>query len=257
MAASVGSSSGSTRGRPLLLRLYPEAWRARYGVEFSDLLEARPPALRDKVDIVAGAIDARLHPQVGVVAPIDRVVNTADRWLALMAIAAGALFATWTSVVAFAAPRWGSSMALPEELVNVAYGAGQLAMILAIGVFLGLLFRYAGVLTTAGALGGLVSAGGFAVGIVASAGILAVVMLVVGSMVLAPWLARSIASWRIAIAFAVSTLALFVGLWGFEASGGQETRLFVLLLPYGPAWILLGRSLLRGGPPPLLQPAIA
>jgi hypothetical protein len=46
-------------------------------------------------------------------------------------------------------------------------------------------------------------------------------------------------------------------MYGFAASGGQATWLFVLLLPLGPAWILLGRTLLRGGPPPIPAPAIA
>jgi hypothetical protein len=44
---------------------------------------------------------------------------------------------------------------------------------------------------------------------------------------------------------------------GFTASGGQATWLFVLLLPLGPAWMLVGRSLLRGGPPPVPARAIA
>lgn len=47
-----------------LLRLYPRDWRARYGEEFLSLLAERPPDVRDRVDIVRGAIDARLRPQV-------------------------------------------------------------------------------------------------------------------------------------------------------------------------------------------------
>lgn len=47
-----------------LLRLYPAAWRERYEEEFLALLEARPPTLGDRFDVVRGAIDARLHPQV-------------------------------------------------------------------------------------------------------------------------------------------------------------------------------------------------
>jgi hypothetical protein len=47
-----------------LIRLYPAAWRERYEAEFLDLLEARPPTVGDRFDIVRGAIDARLHPQV-------------------------------------------------------------------------------------------------------------------------------------------------------------------------------------------------
>jgi hypothetical protein len=47
-----------------LLRLYPHAWRARYGDEFLALLEDRPPSLRERVDIVRGALDAHVDPQL-------------------------------------------------------------------------------------------------------------------------------------------------------------------------------------------------
>ena len=47
-----------------LLSLYPRSWRERYGEEFAELLAARPPSLHDRIDIVRGALDARLHPQV-------------------------------------------------------------------------------------------------------------------------------------------------------------------------------------------------
>jgi hypothetical protein len=47
-----------------LLRLYPAAWRDRYLDEVSDLLAERPPSLRDRLDLIAGAVDAWIHPQV-------------------------------------------------------------------------------------------------------------------------------------------------------------------------------------------------
>jgi hypothetical protein len=47
-----------------LVGLYPADWQARYGPEFEAVLEARLPSARDRIDIVRGAIDARLHPQV-------------------------------------------------------------------------------------------------------------------------------------------------------------------------------------------------
>jgi cytochrome b6-f complex iron-sulfur subunit len=51
-----------TRGRRLL-RLFPRAWRARYEQEFLALIEDRPPGVRDALDIVLSACDARLRPQ--------------------------------------------------------------------------------------------------------------------------------------------------------------------------------------------------
>jgi hypothetical protein len=57
-----------------LLRLYPRPWRERYGEEFEALLADRPPSVRHRLDIVRGALDARLHPEL--VDP-DHVI---DRW---------------------------------------------------------------------------------------------------------------------------------------------------------------------------------
>lgn len=47
-----------------LIRLYPQEWRDRYGTEFAELVEIRPLGLWGSVDVVRGAIDAHLHPQV-------------------------------------------------------------------------------------------------------------------------------------------------------------------------------------------------
>jgi hypothetical protein len=49
-----------------LIALYPQVWRDRYEAEFLALLAERPPDPLDRLDIVRGAIDARLHP-----APVD------------------------------------------------------------------------------------------------------------------------------------------------------------------------------------------
>lgn len=47
-----------------LVGLYPREWRERYEAEFLALLDVRPATFGDRFDIVRGAIDARLHPQV-------------------------------------------------------------------------------------------------------------------------------------------------------------------------------------------------
>ena len=46
-----------------LIRLYPPAWRRRYGRELAELLAAQPRSFRTAVDLVAGAVDAWLNPQ--------------------------------------------------------------------------------------------------------------------------------------------------------------------------------------------------
>src|SRR6188474_75568 len=47
-----------------ILRLYPAAWRDRYRDELEDLLEQRPIRAGDLADLVRGALDARMYPQV-------------------------------------------------------------------------------------------------------------------------------------------------------------------------------------------------
>jgi hypothetical protein len=48
----------------VLLRLYPRRWRRRYGAEVEHLLEGRRFSLALAIDLIAGAIDVRLHPGV-------------------------------------------------------------------------------------------------------------------------------------------------------------------------------------------------
>jgi drug/metabolite transporter (DMT)-like permease len=45
----------------LLVRLYPQAWRERYGDELAALLDDRPPGPFDVADLLLGALDAHLH----------------------------------------------------------------------------------------------------------------------------------------------------------------------------------------------------
>jgi hypothetical protein len=52
--------SGGTPQR--LTTLYPRAWRTRYGDELEALLEDTQLGLRDRIDLIRGAIDAHLHP---------------------------------------------------------------------------------------------------------------------------------------------------------------------------------------------------
>jgi hypothetical protein len=47
-----------------LLQLYPAAWRDRYGEEFDAVLERQPASIGMVLDVLAGAVDAHIHPQV-------------------------------------------------------------------------------------------------------------------------------------------------------------------------------------------------
>jgi hypothetical protein len=44
--------------------LYPRVWRERYGEELQAVLEAERIGLRARVDLIRGAMDAHLHPQL-------------------------------------------------------------------------------------------------------------------------------------------------------------------------------------------------
>ena len=46
-----------------MLRLYPRAWRERYGEELEAYLDSEPFGFRTALDLLLGAIDARMNPQ--------------------------------------------------------------------------------------------------------------------------------------------------------------------------------------------------
>ena len=60
-----------------LLRLYPRAWRERYEDEMLALLEIAAIGWRGRVDLVRGALDARIHAESRVpgVAALDRAAG--------------------------------------------------------------------------------------------------------------------------------------------------------------------------------------
>ena len=48
-----------------LVRLYPRAWRERYGVEFGALLEDGPGGVREVLDVMGSALGERALPTIG------------------------------------------------------------------------------------------------------------------------------------------------------------------------------------------------
>lgn len=87
-----------------ILRLYPRAWRERYGDELLALLEDRPPSTLDLVDLVRGAFDARLHPQLPGTQPVtpERKNPMSDRLPGLAAIGGGLLFLAGVAMIGLA-----------------------------------------------------------------------------------------------------------------------------------------------------------
>ncbi len=73
-----------------ILRLYPRAWRERYGDELVALLEESPPGPLDQLDLIRGALDARLHPQVpGAVTSPEQEIPMRQRQLGIVAAIGG------------------------------------------------------------------------------------------------------------------------------------------------------------------------
>lgn len=229
---------------PFLLGLYPAVWRSRYGDEFAELLAARPPNLRDRLDIVRGAIDARIRPQVFEAAARERRVTIGDRVLALAAVAVGASFSTWAGIIVVLSPRWGEGGTVGNDLLALSYGVGQLGAVIAVAVLLGLIYRHVDDLRSIGTIGALVAAVGF-LAMTGGAGATALPLIVLGTVGMSPGLARAVG--RPVTAFVLgSTLFLASAMFGFVGSGGQELLWLWMLAGYGPSWMLLGVSLRRG-----------
>lgn len=245
MATSPHEPRTDTASTPWLVRFYPGSWRARYGVEFAELLAARPPTLHDRLDIIRGAIDARIQPQV-VDPPVRREVTAGDRVLAAAAVLAGGLFSTWAAIIVLLSPRWGEVGTVGNDVLALSYGAGLLGAVMATAVLVGLVHRHIADLRRPGTIGALMAAGGFlAMTGGAGSSALAVLLVVFGTLVMSPGLARAVG--RPVTAFVVgSTAFLGSAMFGFVGSGGQELLWLWMLAGYGPGWMLLGLSLGRG-----------
>jgi hypothetical protein len=77
-----------------LLGIYPRAWRERYRAELTALLADRPPTVVDRFDIVLGAVDAWIHPQVTARSSDqpDDPPRSRDRLRAIAGVVSGSLF---------------------------------------------------------------------------------------------------------------------------------------------------------------------
>ena len=66
-----------------MLRLYPGAWRARYGEEMLALLEQHHLSVRTRINLLRGALDAQLHQRRSV---MSRNRRPSVRWSLLVAL---------------------------------------------------------------------------------------------------------------------------------------------------------------------------
>lgn len=226
-----------------LLRLYPAAWRERYEAEFIGTLQERPVGLTGSVDIVHGAIDAHLHPELIAGAPHAWT----HRLPGLMATAAGLIWSWYYLRIVLAAPEeWGYGVFIAMLLMLFAvlgdYMASHVRRI---------------ALTVSALLAAAVLAGVQPLSVIGDGmlnlalGAAAALLLSGGMLTLAAVRAGIGAGfrWLLIAGFLVVPVAvaiLIMGGFGPTDPGGAPAMV-VAILPYGIAWAIIGlRMTLRG-----------
>jgi hypothetical protein len=217
-----------------LVRLYPRAWRARYEGEFLDLLADRKLTVRDRLDIVGGAIDARMHPQIAA-SPDQPYPGVPLGWRlpGLFAMAGGAL---WCAAYANSVT---SSKAADDFAPLIALALGLMATSLPGGYLAGYsrqLGRGLALAAVCLVLFSLLPWGPSFIPMLILIGLLGGGMLALGAA--RAGTGRTARWWLIAAVFAIPLAVLF----GFGPASGQPGLWLavVSVLPYGLAWLVLG-----------------
>jgi hypothetical protein len=215
-----------------IVRLYPAAWRERYEAEFLALLDEHPPTLLDRLDVVRGAVDARMHPQVGPGA--DEPESGAARMRGAGATAIlGGVFWVLAGLGFYGAPYVGD-LGYKDSGSVVLLGAAAAA------------------LTGLGAVMMLRGTAGRSIPLRGSA---AAILLGAIGLVL-PWPILVLGYYGVVIGTLVfgvvgaarfGPMYLLVGLSGLLAFGfNTEDGRALMLLPLGAAWIIAGALTARG-----------
>jgi hypothetical protein len=100
-----------------LISLYPRAWRGRYEIELRALMAERPPTLEDRLDLVRGALDARLHPQLVPSDSRDSMPGRSSRLGWILAVLGGGLWAA--SGIAFHSAPYNAGLGYKEGGVSI------------------------------------------------------------------------------------------------------------------------------------------
>jgi hypothetical protein len=226
-----------------LLRLYPATWRERYETEFLRLLQERPVAVRGSVDVVLGAIDAHLHPEL---VGAGRQPRT-HRLPGLLAATAGLIWSWFWVHALLAAPDepWGESVGLAVLLMAIAVPGDYLAAYgrrIVVTLLVILVAMFGGRTLPWAVADGLLNQG---------AGIVAWLLVAAGMLTLAAiraGIGRGL-RWRLlGLTVVVPAIIAIPILGGFgPGDRGGATAMLIALLPYGIAWTLLGlRMTIRG-----------
>jgi len=248
----------------ILLRLYPARWRARYGIEFEQILEDRPLGPFDVADVVLGALDAHLHLRgLGAASEHRKGFAMSLRIGGYAAIAGGLL---WLYVLAANAINDGAEAGAP--MIGVAVVAATVATLVAL---IGLsAFQSRGhpgltwaafAIPAVGAVVGLLGAvamavvgdtdarvfGGLSLWAISTLGLLT---LLIGSALfaVATWLTKSLSRAASAL-LGVGAILVIPAIGG--AIGGvlqpalEYTILVIAIVTFPAGWIAMGVSALR------------
>lgn len=229
-----------------LVRLYPRPWRERYETEFLDVLASRPPSIGDRVDIVRGAVDARLHPELAGDPEGSHRLTPPERIAAAFSLAAGALWLAWFGLIVRDFRGWDAGE--PENG----------AMIVALSTFAGLALAVAHVFVAYAGQGVMHPIGGAVASIAAVAftltafgGGATAYFALIGSAMLAGSLAGRGLPVALGIGWAGSALLVLGVFMGFVTGQGRDVGLLPLGLLFGVAWVGVGATIgLRGIPRP-------
>lgn len=227
-----------------LVGLYPRSWRDRYEVEFLGVMEARRPSIGDQLDIVRGAVDARLHPQIP--APSDPARRPRRRVMVagLLTMVGGAGWLAWMTFTLRYFRGWGSGMPEHAELGMAISFMTFLALTsatIAIAVAFDLL------MPARGMVGAILAAFGFLMA--ALGGGMLILFGFVGVVLLAWSLSGRVIPHWLAIAWIGATVLTFSAMVAFVAGNGRDVGLLALGIPFGIAWLVVGVVIAVGRAP--------
>jgi hypothetical protein len=251
-----------------IVRLYPAAWRERYGDEMEALLEERPLGPFDLVDLFLGALDAHMHLRgLGHASEHEKGITMSLRTAGIAAIVGGSFWGlTWALILL------NDLVGTGDGNVPVAFLTISVAAIATLAALAGLSAVQARVHRRATWLSFLAPAVGLVLVLVGFMGMAAIELFwaigmiglllylvgvaVFGIVTYATGVFRRLPSALIAAGGVVSGVA-FLGLLG---TGGTDVPMWVAVLGVlvmSVGWILIGVEAVRrdGVPTPTSQPA--
>jgi len=115
-----------------ILRLYPSAWRERYGEEMDSILDERPSGPFELVDLFLGALDAHLHLRgLGTASEHRKGTTMSLRIAGIAAIIGGALWGlSWLALILINVG--GQDGAEADGLLAAAVVAASVALLVAL-----------------------------------------------------------------------------------------------------------------------------